>query len=173
MKLSKSDKRTAVLAEMNRGAKAIDMANKYDVNPNTISSWVRVAKQEALKAKANELAKVDPVVVETVIQEVKEKASEAPNISTAQVETLDASLELLADGVNGLAILDSELQLSLLKAVKWANSKIQRDMKVSEWTQVVDGITKIHSALNVKAGVTQVNIQNNSAGTDFKAGMRL
>lgn len=172
--LSPEQKQIAILAELNRGAKGINLANKYDVNPNTIGNWKRKARTEAAKASVQELAEVDPVVVETVIQEVKAKAATAPDITTKQAVKLDKGLNKLSDGLDGLAMLDTEIQKGLLKALQWANRKITDDMKISEWTQIVDGITRIHGTLNGKAGLTQVNIQNNSAGdSDFKSGMRL
>lgn len=172
--LSPAQKQIAILAEMNRGAKANELALKYDVNPMTIGNWKRKARIEAEKDAVQDLAKVDPVVVETVIQEVREKAKLASDITPTQSVKLDKGLTKLSDGLNGLAVLDTEIQAGLLKALKWANNKIVDDMKISEWTQIVDGITRIHTTLNGKAGLTQVNIQNNTAaGADFKSGMRL
>ena len=176
--MSPDQKQIAILAEMNRGAKANDLAVKYDVNPMTIGSWRRKARKAAEKDALQELADVDPVVVETVLQEVRAKSEVSDTITPTQAKNLDKSLSKLGDGLVGLDMIDTQIQATMLKALKWADRKITDDMKTSEWSQVIDGITKIHGTLHHKANNTQVNIQNNAELSDtkldtFKSEMRL
>ena len=176
-KMTLEQKRVAVLAELNRGEIAAELAIKYEVNPNTVGKWRRDARKKAEQEEVLEVAEVDSVVLQTVIQEVKEKA-EKSNIPVKQFRKLDASLDKLSEGVTSLQLLDTAFHNTMLNLLEWANDRIDEEMKVSEWTQLVNGIGTLHSAMFAKGGTNNINImQNNNSGNTakvekFKGGFR-
>ena len=179
MKLSTEQKKIAIMAELNLGAKLVDVAEKYDVNPMTIGTWRRKARKDAEKDSIIDLETVPPEVIETVLMEVKEKAKKSENLSPKQYRKLDAQLDNLSNGVSSLQLLDTGFHNTMLNLLEWANDKITDDMKVSEWTALVNGISTLHSNMFGKSANTNVNIiqANNNAGSSakvekFKAGFR-
>lgn len=176
-KMNLVQKKVAILAELNRGEIAAELAIKYNVNPMTIGKWKREARQAAEKAKVLELEVVEPEVLETVIQEVREKAKSA-DLTPKQYRKLDAQLDKVSEGVSSLQMLDTGFHNTMLNLLEWANDRINDDMKVSEWTQLVNGISTLHSTLFSKGATNNINImQNNTSGNTakvekFKGGFR-
>lgn len=178
MALDMEQKRVAILAELLQGETAKDLAIKYDVNPMTIGKWRKEARQKAEQEEAIALTTVEPEVIKSVVEGIKEKAEANPNITTKQYIKLDVQLEKLKEGVTSLQVLDTAFHDTMLNMLTWANNQISDEMKVSEWTQLVNGIATLHKSIFGKDNVNNVNIvQANNVGgnadtTAFKAGFR-
>lgn len=160
MKLSIDQKKVAILAELNTGASATELAIKYDVNPMTIGSWRRKQRLEAERVAILEVETVDADVVASVVAGIKEKASDA--LPPKQYRKLDAQLDKLQEGVTSLQMLDTAFHNSMMNLLEWANDRIQDDMKVSEWTALVNGISVLHNNMFGKGANTNVNIINSA-----------
>jgi transposase-like protein len=177
-KLTIEQKKSAILAELLQGEKASELAVKYNVNPMTIGKWKKEAREKAEQEEAVELATIEPEVITAVVDGIKEKAEANPNITTKQYIKLDTQLDKLKDGVTSLQVLDKAFHETMLNMLTWANNQISDEMKVSDWTQLVNGIATLHKSIFGKDNVNNVNIvQANNVGGDanvasFKAGFR-
>lgn len=178
-KLDINQKRVAILAELAKGEIASDLAKKYEVTPNTIGKWKKEARIAAMKEEAVELSAIEPEVLTSVIQEVKNKAESNPNLTAKQFIKIDTQLDKLKEGVTSLQVLDKAFHDTMLNMLMYANERLtDDDIKTSEWTQLVNGIATMHKALFGKDNVNNVNIvQANNGGGDpsiasFKAGFR-
>lgn len=177
MKLTKEQKKTSIIASMLVGGNAEELSKEYGVNISTIRMWMN---KERANAERDEVINLDSVVLEAVSQEIMNKAENNPTVTTKQLNKLDKGLVKLKDGVAGLEMLESEFHDSIMKLLTWANNKISDEMKVSEWTQLVNGITSLHSTLFSKGSNTQINLMqqnnNNNASSakveKFKGGFR-
>jgi len=178
--MNKEQKKLAILAEMAKGGRASEVGEKYNVSPLTIGSWMKAQRKEHEKESVAELTHVDPIVLEAVTQEIKDKASNSSTITTKQLDRLDVQLDNIKEGVVGVKLLETEFHTTMMNLLKWANKKITDDMKVSEWTQLVSGISSLHSTLFSKGSNTQINLmQQNNGGNGssakvekFKGGFR-
>jgi len=168
--MTKAEKKLAILAEMAKGGKAKELGEKYDVNPLTIGSWMKAQMRQHEKESVVELAHVDPVVLEAVVQDIKDKAANSSTSTTKQLDRLDKQLDTIQDGVVGVKALETEFHSTMMNLLKWANGKITEEMKVSEWTQLVSGVSGLHSTLFSKGSNTQINLmqQNNAGGSSAK-----
>jgi len=177
--MTKEQKKLAIMAEMTKGGKANEVGERYNVNPITINSWMRTQRKEHEKESVAQLAKVDPIVLEAVVQEVKEKAENSSTITTKQLDRLDIQLDNIKDGIVGVQQLEPEFHNTMMKLLKWANNKITDDMKVSEWTQLVTGISQLHGTMFGKGSSTQINLMQQNNGTSsakvekFRGGFRI
>ena len=179
--LTNKQKRVAVLAEMALGAGRKAMAEKYDVNPNTIFNW----RKEEAEAKTLEsitskiepipLAMADivldgieePISIEELGSKLKTKAEASEHITPKQFIKLDRDIDKMTTGLTGLKMLETDFQVSILNLLSWANNKIEEDMKISEWTQLVNGISTLHGTMFGKSTGTTINMMNqqNNAGS--------
>ena len=174
--LTKPQKKQVCLAEALTGASPQEVATKYGVDVQTVRNWLR---EDARQAERDEVIDLDPIVVATVVGEIKAKAENSANITTKQINKLERGLDKLQDGLIGLDLLESSFHTTIMNLLDWANGKIVEDMKVSEWTQLVNGITELHSTLFGKGSSTQINLmqQNNQMTSAtkvdaFKSGFR-
>ena len=175
--LTREQKKIAVLAEMLVGGDIIEVAKKYKVDAGTARGWM---KREADRAELDDVLDLDPIVVATVVEEIKTKAAGSNTITTPQLNKLGRGLDKLKDGVDSLAILETNFHDTILEMLNWANLKITEDMKISEWKTLVDGITQLHGTLFGKGSSTQINLMqqnNNNNGSSakvekFKGGFR-
>ncbi len=177
--LSPAKAKVAIMAELARGAKANDLAVKYDVNPMTIGSWKRKARMDAEKGDILEVAvEVEPVVLEAVAQELKAKAKDA-GMPAKQYAKFDTQLDKLKDGATSLQLLDTAFHTTMMNLLQWANDRITDDMKIGEWTQLVNGITTMHTALFAKGADSTINImqgmnsQSSAKVEKFKGSFRV
>ena len=176
-KLPKGEKKKLILAEMAIGGQANELAEKYDVNPMTISSWKR-AERKRLEAETVEQARTaDPVVLDAVVLELKTKASES-DMPPVEIEKIVKKLDVVVEGVNGLQLLEGELHKTMMKLLGVANSKITDDMKMTDWSMLVTKIGEMHKILFATDSVTNFNMmQQNNGGSSakvekFKSGFR-
>ena len=192
--MNNKQKKVAVLAEMALGAKRQDMMAKYGVGSTSIINWRReelekrerdatvesLAKVEAVPVAMAEIMLKDveePISVEDLTSNLKEKAS--ANLSPKEFTKLDRQIDKMADGLTGLKMLETDFQVVMLNLLTWANNKIEDDMKISEWTQLVTGISTLHGTMFGKGAGTTINMmqQNNggessTAVSKFKSGFR-
>ena len=174
--LTRAQKKQVCTAEVLTGASPQEVATKYGVDIQTVRNWV---KEDAKQASRDQVIDLDPVVVATVVNEIKDKAENSANITTKQINKLERGLDKLQEGLEGLELLESSFHTTIMNLLNWANAKIVEDMKVSEWTQLVNGITELHSTLFGKGSSTQINLmqQNNQMTSAtkvdaFKSGFR-
>ena len=175
--LTKAEKKLAIMAGMLKGASASDMGEEYNVSPITIGAWMRDQRKEAEKADIQTLASVDPVVLTAVVDDIRTKASSSTTSTTRQLNKLDKELDNLVEGITGIEVLERGFHDSILKLLTWANQKITDDMKVSEWTALVNGISILHSSIFGKGSATTINMmqQNNTSSAKvekFKGSFR-
>jgi len=168
------DKKVAILAELKGGETVKDLASKYEVNPMTISSWRRKERDELSKIDSQKLVDIPKETVTEVITEMKFKAEQ--DLTPKQFEKMELQLDKIGNSVEGLRDMDEAFKTTLLNLLHWANMKIEEDMKISEWTQLVKGVSDMHKTLFSKdSNVVNIvnNQQNNVAEIDaFKAGFR-
>lgn len=180
-KLSKEAKKTAIIAGMFVGGNANELGKTYNVNPVTIGSWMREEAKKSDKDEVIALKEVDPIALEVMANEVKRKASDNPNITTKQLIDLEKSIDKVVTGAIGLKLLEAEFHLTIMNLLKVANNKIDNDMKISEWTALVNGINTLHTSLFKISSSTNIQMlqQNNGGGVSsakvekFKGGFRL
>ena len=153
--LTKEEKRVAILAELLVGVDKYDLSGKYEIDVRVITKWERQHKNQSEK---DEVVELDPVVVATVVNEIKAKAETNENITPKQLDRLGIGLDKLKSGVDSLQLLETDFHNTIMNMLRWANGKINDDMKVSEWTQLVNGITTLHSTLFGKGSSTQINL---------------
>ena len=176
-KLNVDQKRIAILAELSKGAKAAELAERYDVNPMTIGSWRRKARLEAEKADVLEIEEIPPETIKAVVQEVREKA-ESSDISKAQYKKLTKELNKIEEGIPSLQLLDTAFHQTMLNLLTFANNQINDDMKISDWRSLVEGISQLHKELFGKDSINNVNIVQanntnvNPSTAEFKSGFR-
>jgi len=152
----------ACLAEVLVGEDMTTVATKYGVEISTLKRWLAT---DAKQSERDEIIDLDQVVVATVVQEIKRKAERSHNITTPQLNKLERGLDKLQDGVNGLELLETSFHTTIMSLLTWTDNKITNDMKVSEWTQLVNGVTNLHSTLFGKGSNTQINLlQQNNGG---------
>ena len=180
-KLNKEQKKTAIIASMLMGGNANKLGEEYNVNPITIASWMRAEAKKAEQDEAIELKEVDAVALEIVASEVKRKASDNPAITTKQLGKLEKGIDGVVKGAIGLKVLESEFHDTIMNLLNVANKKITDDMKISEWTAIVNGINMLHTSLFKINSSTNIQMlqQNNGGGVSsakvekFKGGYRL
>ena len=170
------DKKTTILAELKvAGTTVKELADRYNVSPMTIGSWRRKEREGLAKVETQELADIPKAVVVEVVEEMKDKARDS-NLTKAQFKKVELDLDKIGKSVDGLREMDEAFKTTLLNLLHWANTKIDEDMKISEWTALVKGVSDMHKALfsNENNTVNIVNNQqNNVAEIDaFKAGFR-
>ncbi len=176
-KLPKGEKKKLILAEMAIGGQANELAEKYDVNPMTISSWKRAERKRLEAETVLEAKSADPVVLDAVVLELKTKVAES-DMPPVEMDKVVKKLDVLVEGVNGLQLLESELQNTMMKLLRVANSKITDDMKMSDWSMLVTKIGEMHKILFATDSVTNFNMmQQNNGGSSakvekFKGGFR-
>ena len=175
--LTKAEKKLAIMAGILKGATAADMGKDYDVSPITIGAWMRESRKESERTKVAEVASVDPVVLEAVVEDIRTKASNSSTTTTKQLNRLDKELDNLVEGVAGIEMLERGFHTSVMNLLTWANDKISDDMKVSEWTQLVNGISTLHSSIFGRGSATTINMmqQNNTSSAKvekFKGSFR-
>ncbi|RLA60370.1 MAG: hypothetical protein DRQ78_09580, partial [Epsilonproteobacteria bacterium] len=113
--MTKEQKKLAIMAEMTKGGKSNEVGERYNVNPITINNWMRTQRKEHEKESVAQLAKVDPIVLEAVVQEVKEKAENSSTITTKQLDRLDIQLDNIKDGIVGVQQLEPEFHNTMMK----------------------------------------------------------
>ncbi len=176
-KLPKGEKKKLILAEMAIGGMANELAEKYDVNPMTIASWKRAERKRLEAETVLEAKSADPVVLDAVVLELKTKVAES-DMPPVEMDKVVKKLDVLVEGVNGLQLLESELQQTMMKLLRVANSKITDDMKMSDWSMLVTKIGEMHKILFATDSVTNFNMmQQNNGGSSakvekFKGGFR-
>ncbi len=180
MKLNKVQKKKAIMARMLVGGNANEIGEEFNTSPLTINKWMRDELTSDDQDEVIDLISVNPVVLTAVADEVKRKASSSTTITTKQLDKLDREIDKVTKGVVGLQMLEAEFHDSIMKMLVWANNKITDDMKISEWTQLVNGISTLHTALFSKGSNTQINLmQNNGGGASsakvdkFRGGFRV
>jgi len=164
------EKKLAILADSANGETPMELSIKYGVAPNTIRGWL--SKDQEAKDMAK-IAKAPERVVKATIEEIKAKAAILPAKACNKIET---ELDKISGNVKGLQALDAKFQDTFINLLSWANNRISEDMKISEWTTLVNGVKDLHKTIFSQEN-TQINIvnnqQNNSADKDaFKAGFR-
>ena len=193
--LTNKQKKVAVLAEMALGAGRTAMMQKYDVSSTTVLNWRKEAKEKAERVVVTDIldstadvplemvrnmaeGSDTPQTVEQLASTIKEKA--VGNVSTKQFAKLELQLDKLAEGITSLKMLETNFHSTIMNLLQVANMKIDEDMKISEWTQLVNGINILHGTLFGKnAGGTTINMMNqqNNGGSSaevskFKASFR-
>ncbi len=168
------EKKVAILAELKAGATVKELAAKYDISVMTIGGWRRKDREEQEKIDSLKLAEIPKKVVHEVVEEMKAKAE--VDLTPKQFEKVELQLDKIGKSVDGLRDMDEAFKTTLLNLLAWANNKIEEDMKISEWTQLVKGVSDMHKTMFSKEN-NVVNIvnnqQNNMAEVDtFKAGFR-
>jgi len=175
--LTKAEKKLAIMAGMLKGASATDMGEEYDVSPITIGAWMREQRKSGERADIETLSSVDPVVLTAVVEDIRTKARNSPTSTTRQLDKLDKDLDNLVEGVAGIEMLERGFHDTIMRLLGAANRKITDDMKVSEWTQLVNGISTLHSSIFGKGSATTINMmqQNNTSSAKvekFKGSFR-
>ncbi len=180
-KLSKADKKSAIMAELITGASAYDLGMKYNISPTLIGTWRREQRKQAEKIDVQELAAIQPEVLKAVVDEVRTKAENSSELETHDLEKIYKQLDKVENGVASVQMLEDGFHTTMMNMLVWANNKISDDMKVSEWTQLVNGVSNLHGSLFGKGSSTQINLmqQNNGGGASsaklekFKSGFRI
>jgi len=179
--MTKEQKKKAILAGLLVGESPKELGLKYEISPIVISGWAKKQRRDAENEDVMNTAKVDPVVLEAVAQEIKSKAKRNPEITTPQLNKLDVQLDLITEGVVGVQRLEDEFHRTMMNLLTWANAKITDDMKTSEWTHIVKGVSGLHDTMFGKGSNTQINLmqQNNGGGASsakvdkFRGGFRI
>ena len=165
----KHEKRALALAELKMGATIAEVRDKLDVPYSTILKWRR---DEAKHQETADIADLDPTVVDVVVRESKKKIENMP-----ESEKLAKEFDKVATAVDGMKLLEAGFHDTMMNMLKWANKRITDDMKVSEWSSLVTGVSTLHRAAFGKDGGTVINMQQNNVGSSsevskFKQGFR-
>jgi len=167
-----TEKKKLVLAELKAKTSGVaELSVKYGVGQSTIRAWERMTKNtKAIKSMADSPKKV----VDTTIDAIIEKSEEV--LTPKKFVKVERELLKVKDGVNGLQALDAEFQTTFQNLLAWANSKIEEDMKVSEWSTIVGKVTDMYKVIfsQDNTNITVVNNQTNNTANvnEFKAGFR-
>ncbi len=174
-KLPKIEKKKLIMAEMAIGANVDLLAEKYDVNPMTIGSWRRKARLEQEDIVST--TKVDPVVLDAIVLEIKDKAAKS-DLTDEELTRVETQLDVAITGVKGLQVLEGKFRDTMIRLLRVANHKIDDEMKLSDWSLMVTKLGELHKTLFSSGDTTNINmLQQNNGGSStkvekFKAGYR-
>lgn len=134
-------------AELALGKTPTELSHKYGIPYVTINGWKK--KLEDTNKNVEELKKIDPVIVNAVIETIKE---------TAPAEVSD-KLDALGEAVTSLDTLEKKFHtivMNLLNAAETMSKK--EDLSIRDWKALGDGIGSLYSSIFNKAGVVVNNL---------------
>ncbi len=148
-----------VLALLELGEKPKDIAEKTGVNYQTVLKH----KKEMMLGKSKE--DVQSLITEPALHMIVEKAKEEAPAKVVQ------KLEAVAEGLNGLQLLDAKFHTTLANALDKANEFLKRDdLKPSEWVAITNALSQAYNNVFKQAGVN-VNVNNGTQFSDSKLSM--
>lgn len=161
-------------AELLTGISTKDVADKYDIPYATIS-----ARAKALKSVSIPDELTDSNVTKATLEIIRDKiATEAPKVAK--------QADLIIDGLEGIKVLNADIQSALSKVVRLASSMLdeeeldkdgnvipisKRDLQI-----LASILTSVYSAINAKG--TTVNVAQTNVTTQgenlqfFRANLR-
>jgi transposase len=140
--------RLKVEAELAMGKSSKELSAKYEVPYVTIQGWRKKLDNEV--KDVNVVTKVDPAILHTVAQRVKE---EAPAEVAKKVDKLVA-------GVTSLQTLEPKFHAVVLNLLEAAEEMSKREnLSIRDWKTLGDGIGSLYASVFNKSGVN-VNVMN-------------
>jgi len=157
-------KKAEILVQLAQGAKPRKLSDDFDVPYSTIMTWRREMGDSKVKDEVLDVAKADKVVLATVVEGIKEQATD--NLPPATAKSMGRKLDQLEEGISSLQLLDTQFHDTIIKLLKWADKQITDDMSMRDWKMLASSIGDLHSAIFSKGG-TNINLmqQNNSGSS--------
>ena len=125
------------------GEKPKDVADKTGVAYSKVLQLKKIEEQSDVEV-------IDPAILHMVVEKAKE---EAP----AKVVK---KLEMVAEGLTGLQVLDNEFHTTMSAVLKRANEFLNDDeLKTSEWVAITNALSNAYNSIFNNKGVS-VNVNN-------------